>query len=238
MVAGTLSAAGYYMGDRMMPPTESNPKGYFEAFDIEEINEDILSLTTPSKPGGLSRKLFPCRPRRSQFWLSRVQVGTSISCPDSLVRKIEEKTSHAPFCFKDPRFCYTLPAWRPFLRDAVFICVFRDPAITVSSIMKEVKSVEYLKDFWITAGGAMKVWSLMYRHILEVHCSAGEWLFLHYDQVISGEAMARIRDFTGANIDTSFPERSLRRSAAAGNVPVDVRDLYNELCRRAGYNSL
>ena len=42
MLAGTLYREGLYIGDRVMPPTPGNPKGYFESFDIQDLNEDIL----------------------------------------------------------------------------------------------------------------------------------------------------------------------------------------------------
>ncbi len=72
-------------------------------------------------------------------WLAAVPLGTPISCPPSIEQQIVTQTAKAPFCFKDPRFCYTLPAWRPHARHAVFLCIFREPARTVQSILKECR---------------------------------------------------------------------------------------------------
>jgi hypothetical protein len=34
LASGILSKAGYYMGENLMPATHTNPKGFFESFDI------------------------------------------------------------------------------------------------------------------------------------------------------------------------------------------------------------
>jgi hypothetical protein len=39
MVAGALAKAGYFMGDRLYPARDANPLGFFEAPEINSINE-------------------------------------------------------------------------------------------------------------------------------------------------------------------------------------------------------
>ncbi|NIM13858.1 MAG: sulfotransferase family protein, partial [Candidatus Aminicenantes bacterium] len=39
MIAGILHKAGYFMGDNLYPPRSANPKGFFENWEINEINE-------------------------------------------------------------------------------------------------------------------------------------------------------------------------------------------------------
>lgn len=51
---------------------------------------------------------------------------------------IGRMSRHHPFCFKDPRFGFTLPLWQPYLPpDVRFLVVFRDPVDTVASIMRD-----------------------------------------------------------------------------------------------------
>ena len=38
MLAGTLSAAGYYIGDCLIEANEANPKGFFEDYEVNAIN--------------------------------------------------------------------------------------------------------------------------------------------------------------------------------------------------------
>ena len=145
LAAGVLGRAGYFMGEKMMGPTESNPKGYFESFDIQNINEALIASVVPARPRGFSGRFFRLRPGKSQRWLSRVKTGAEFACPDRIREKIAYLTGKQPFCFKDPRFCYTLPVWRPFLQDTVYLCVFRDPAVTAESILKDCRTAPYLQ---------------------------------------------------------------------------------------------
>src|SRR5690349_12501793 len=103
MLAGTLCGAGYYMGEHLVPANEANPKGFFEDDEINAINEALLAPLTPRR-----------RPAYGWRWLASVPVGTPFACPPELGQRIQAQTARAPFCFKDPRFCYTLPAWRRF----------------------------------------------------------------------------------------------------------------------------
>src|SRR5437879_5732793 len=100
MLAGMLHGAGYYMGTHLIPADESNPKGYFEDDEINAINEALLAPVTPT---------LRC-PSDGWRWLARVPVGTPVPFLPAISERIEAQTRRIPFAFKDPRFCYTLPA--------------------------------------------------------------------------------------------------------------------------------
>jgi hypothetical protein len=148
MVAGALSGAGYFMGEKMLQPTPRNPKGYFESEVIEIINEDILKTIVPRRPLGILGNFKKNRPREAQYWLARVPLNTKIRCSEDIPSRIESCIQKQPFCFKDPRFSYTLPIWKPFLKNTVFICVFRHPAKTASSFIKILPEATSLKKFY------------------------------------------------------------------------------------------
>jgi hypothetical protein len=223
MLAGTLRESGYYMGAHLIPPDAANPKGYFEDDEINAINEDMLAPVTPR----LSRSSYGWR------WLASVPVGTTIICPPEITKRIAAQTARSPFCFKDPRFCYTLPAWRPFVSDAVFLCVFREPARTVQSILKECREADYLQDLSLDFNGAIEVWTMMYRHILEVHRYTGEWLFFHYNQLLDDAALCRLEAVLRVKVDHGFPDTMLKRSPADGDVSGNARGVYEQLCELA-----
>ena len=89
---------------------------------------------------------------------------------DALLKRIETACSHKPFCFKDPRFASTIQVWRPFLGDVVYLCIFRDPATTVASIIKECEArLDYMADVAMTPEWALEVWISIYRNILIVN---------------------------------------------------------------------
>src|ERR1700726_1587163 len=59
LASGLLAGSGYFMGDHLYPPSEGNPKGYFEDQDVNAINEDLLEPVIPARPAGrIGRFLF------------------------------------------------------------------------------------------------------------------------------------------------------------------------------------
>jgi hypothetical protein len=227
------------MGEKLVPARDANPKGFFEDVEVNMINEDLLGPLVPARVAILGKELFPWRPLLGQRWLAHVPVGAKVERPGWIEPRIEAVTRREPYCFKDPRFCYTLSAWRPFLNGAVFVCVFRDPATTAASIVKECREAKYLQTLSMSFSRAIKIWSGMYLHILRNHRRHGEWLFLHYEQVMHGDGLSRLERFVGAPVDASFPETALSRSSPAEGfrVPKRARRIYRELCDAAGYQS-
>ena len=222
MLAGTLSAAGYYIGDCLIEANEANPKGFFEDYEVNAINEELLTPLTPRFEYGWR-------------WLASVDVGTPIPSVSWLDDRMATLTSKSPFCFKDPRFCYTLPVWRPFLPDTVFLCIFREPARTANSIVTECRTAKYLSGFPMDFQRAIEVWTLMYRHILTVHRHIGDWLFLHYDQLVNGAVIHTLEELLGVNVTRTFADVQLKRSPCEGNVSPMALDVYRELCTLAHY---
>jgi hypothetical protein len=84
---------------------------------------------------------------------------------------------------------------------------------------------------------ALDIWTLMYRHILEIHMREGKWMFIHYNQLLSGEIFERLEAFTGSVVDRSFPEKKLSRSFSDRNVSIKSQRVYAQLCELAGYRS-
>jgi hypothetical protein len=235
LACGILSKAGYYMGENLMPATPTNPRGFFESWDIEQINEDILKKVIKDIPPLLDR-FFKKNLHKGHYWLSWVGLRKQMKSDESIRQRIEKEIARAPFCFKDPRFSYTLPIWRPFLpENTVFLCIFRHPTATSKSILKQIKGsprMAYLKyEFTDT----MELWKLIYSHILYKHRAEGDWLFLHYDQLLEEEGPNKIQRFTGAHIDRTFPEKTLNRSLPGNRkIPTDVNRIYDQLCQLAG----
>src|SRR5262249_19208357 len=138
MLAGTLHASGYFAGDRLIPGDAANPKGYFEDREFDSINEALLAQVTPPRPGaelGRGAGAGDVQPVYNWRWLAQVPAGTSIDCPPCLVKRMSARLGQTPFAFKDPRLCYTLPAWRPYAPDAAMLCIFREPGRTADSMV-------------------------------------------------------------------------------------------------------
>jgi len=245
MVAGTLAASGYYLGGTLLPPTDANPRGYFESREVEHLNEILVA--TMLYPSWRERALGWLRPIPVQpdftalpissraRWLALIPTWRRPFMRPDYAERMRTLVSHQPYCFKDPRFSYTLTAWRPYLQNTAFVCVFRDPGVTARSIVKEVQNAEYLKGLDVDFGRALEVWRWVYQHVLQVHRHEGDWLFLHYDQVLSGDGLDRLQRHLDAPVDRGFVDARLRRTCSQDAVPVEVRRLYAELCRLAEY---
>lgn len=168
MVAGALARAGYFMGAELFRPRISNPKGFFEDPEVNGINEALLAgAPDPESRFG-----------EGQRWLARPDRGHAFVLEGELEQRAKALVARRPFCFKDPRLCFTLPAWRPLAPDARLVCVFRDPALTAASLLEEVRRAPYLTGLQFTAERAFELWRAQYESVLAQHAAGGEWLFL------------------------------------------------------------
>jgi len=233
MVAGALAKAGYFMGDRLYPARDANPLGFFEAPEINAINEELLAPRVPAAQ-------HLAAPQR---WLARLDA-TVDAAPEPLRRRMRALVARAPFCFKDPRFCYTLPAWRSELNDARCVVVFRDPAVTAASIVRECAVADYLAGVEMDAERALATWCAMYRQVLRQYREAppherARWLFVHYDQMVgrAADGAARLARHLDAPVDAAFPDERLRRSKPAAVSSDEAAQLYRELCDLAGFTA-
>jgi hypothetical protein len=229
MLAGLFNQAGYYYGDNLYPPRNANPKGFFEDEVINHLNEDIIFSSIVNmdiNEDGLSyiRKCY-----EGQMWLFRAPVNWSFIANNNEQEKIRELVNNEPFCYKDPRFCYTLENWLDYAQNSVVLCVYRDPASTVSSILKECRTEPYLYPVNIGVASAYKIWSLMYLRMLDAYEKHDNVYFINYDDVISGSVIPNIEQITGAKIDRSFPENRLSRSKPVFEADINAEEIYNVL---------
>jgi hypothetical protein len=244
MLAGILHRAGYYMGDKLHKPELSNPKGFFEWMTINQINERILAAYGKRGLTGILLETFFKKGTvynpvgRNQKWLLSLPVEAEVISLDPQVETdIKEVLAKEPFCYKDPRFSYTLPVWKKSLKpDTVFICVFREPDVTVNSILKECGTREYLRSLHINRRMAYSVWFNIYSHILFKHAKNFEnFIFVHYDQVYNGTALPMLSRMLGVPLKKDFVDKGLKRTVPGGSVPGKVKELYRRLCAAANY---
>lgn len=225
MLAGSIVTANKYnIGGKGHSPNLGNQKGYFETRKINTINDDMLfadnrsEFTAGSKHG----------------WLSRFPAG---ACPQPLPdteSRIRAVITSEPFCLKDPRFSYTLPVWLTYLPTEVhYICAVRHPGAVVNSMMKNCLTAPYLSKIKIDRAICYDIWKNMNTHLL---CHAqSEWVFLHYNQILSGLGLDIIESLLNIKANRNFPTTTLCRSEQANDVPDDILQIYETLCRRAGY---
>jgi hypothetical protein len=230
MAAGSLRLAGYGMGAGLKPGTSANPLGYFESDEINDINEDLLR---PVVAGLAGREVTAWKLKhpplgKDQHWLACLPPGVEVPAGPDITPRLAAAAAKVPFCYKDPRFSYTLPAWRPFLddRNTVYVCVFRQPGRTITSTMKDLKDQPYLQKLPFQPPYVWQVWIQMYDRIVRIHRRRGTWLFLHYDQIAAGSGLRRLSRALGTPVDMAFPTPSLKRSEDLVRIPRQARILY------------
>lgn len=235
MVAGCFAKAGYFMGENLLPANNSNPKGFFEDVEVNSINEDILASVAPKRPKLFGNLFFKHIPLPLQRWLLTLPADKNPTSTLAIDARMEKIVANQPYCLKDPRFSYTIPVWRPFFKNVAYIVVFREPMATAISIVKECKDSPPLHSLEMNIERALKVWDCMYQNILRVVQKQEDWLFIHYDQVLTPEGGKLIAEHSCADFDFSFPEKKFKRSVSTVDPPEHINAIYFELCQRAGF---
>lgn len=222
MLAGAL-AQSYYVGKSLIPPRKANPKGFFESSIINNTNEAILQEKLPNLV-------------RGQRWLGVLTTKQTekFTISQSIINQIKDHTRTQGFCYKDPRFCYTLSVWRPYLNNTKFICVFRHPLSTMTSVLKECSVAPYLRNFRINTKIAENIWREMYSHVLKRHRHTGHWKFVHYEQLFGVNALSEIEEFLECRVNKEFPDKKLNRSKKTKEkLSKETQHVYKALCSLA-----
>lgn len=238
MVCGCLAArdnaAGYHFGENLVEARPTNPKGFYESRVINALNERIMQPAMPARREDDDAPAVQHIPLPRQYWLANLPPDRALGNSPAVVDEIKQHCAAEPFCYKDPRFCYTLDAWRPHLpAGTCFVCVFRHPAETAASIMKELAEQRYLATLTLSREQVLDTWCAMYANVLDQLSQRGDWLFVHYQHLLAGDGLDRLAAFTGAPVDRSFPEGRLHRSRATDPVTPQAEAVYERLVAAA-----
>ncbi len=242
MAAGIFYKSGYYMGERpeYLKVNSSNPKGFFEDYEVNTINEDILKKTIPNFPEKIRRRFFSSYTFYRARWLARIPLGKKIKSDVDIDRRIKNCTLRQPFCYKDPRFSYTLPVWSKFLpSDTCFLVVFRHPYQTSESIVRECGESPALRKLKMNRHISLNIWVYMYAHILKYYENSNHkqaWYFMHFDQFFDSHQLKELESFSKARVDMGFADKKLSRTS----IPEEIKEkrlktIYSRLNTLAEY---
>lgn len=236
MLTGILANSGYFTGENSeyLKANKSNPKGFFEDYEVNTINEDILRETLVTIPEKIRKFLFPSYTFYRARWLARLPLSKTIKSTNSINERISKIVLNKTFCYKDPRFSYTLPIWNKYLdSNTKYIVVFREPNKTADSIVRECKESLPLQKLKMTKRNALLVWNSMYAHILTNYQKSSNkenWKFFHYNQIFKNDSVAELEAFCNLKLEVSFAEKRISRSFD-DNQKMDkkTQKIYNEL---------
>lgn len=213
-LAGLFDNGDYAMGEDLFPPSPSNPKGFYENYATNDLNEQLMARAAVAYLGSEAAAPLLTRFKPGQLWLATWPEAMPVGCTPEARRAIQALTAEQPFCLKDPRMSVTLPAWLEVCPEALALCIFRDPAVTVASIMRECQMAAYLRGLRISVDDAFAVWRQMYRRMLALYREGRKVLFVAYEDLFDASRLARLGEIAGTRLNVRFADRQLDRSEA------------------------
>ncbi|AJG79505.1 MULTISPECIES: sulfotransferase family protein [Bacillus cereus group] len=136
--AGVLYTLGIPMGDYLLKPSATNPKGYFENIDFVNLNDRILNSVNATWDNPPIRK----------------NIKYSIDISQDIVSFINKQTKPI-WGLKDPRICLTFPIWKSLLEcflDVTYIFNWRPMQESILSLahrdkIDEEKATKILNEY-------------------------------------------------------------------------------------------
>jgi GT2 family glycosyltransferase len=167
-LAGMLSRLGVTLGERLMPPSPANPRGYFEHQDIVAVHDGFLAAI-----GSSWNSVAPF----AAGW----EDGPAAQTARRALRHIlaRDFADESLWAVKDPRVCRLLPLWRPLLdefsAEPRFVLMLRHPDEVASSLA--------VRD----GLGRARARMLWLRHVLEAEAASRGYRrsVLHYHRLMA-----------------------------------------------------
>ncbi|MCH2091319.1 MAG: glycosyltransferase [Pseudoxanthomonas sp.] len=172
-LTGTLSLLGFDLGEHLLPPSEDNPKGFYENSEVVAIHERLLSAIGSSWD---DPRPFP------EGWDRSPAAETAVIEIKSLVQ--DSFANSARWAVKDPRICRFLPLWRAALGelgiDASVLIVLRHPWEVATSIKK--------RNEWSVPSGEL----LWLRYVFDALKGSEGWptAVLRYEDLLEAPVVA------------------------------------------------
>ncbi len=227
-----LEVLGVSLGDRLMPPSRFNPKGYHEDLDVSAFNQELLEAV-----GWDWHHLPPLESTAVEALLA--------SHSERATELLREKTARCDVLgLKDPRFCLLLPFWLRIFSECripvSYVIALRDP-LSVGRSLEIRDGLPQEKSWWI--------WISCILGSLAAPATHGR-IIVDYNELLRDPAaqIARLAEELRLEIDRdrllSFREShldvSLNRSGRDGEDPARVPgfpplagEIYEQLHRLA-----
>jgi hypothetical protein len=214
-----FGAPSHHHADDLYKPQVSNPKGFFEAGHINDLNESMMLMSSMSHLGADATRTLLQGFEPHQLWLARFPDAMPAAWNDQHRREIAKAVAKTPFVLKDPRMAVTAPAWLEAAPDALLLSIHRPADITAESILKECRVATYLLDFRISMHDAFDVWRQAYRRAVRLYREGRDVLFMRYDDLFDAARLERLEQHVRAPLKREFADRQLNRTAPFLKVP-------------------
>jgi hypothetical protein len=163
--AGLLVKAGYFAGNDvdLLPNAKDNPTGFYERFDIIDLNNQLLTELGGAWDNPPPRLPMP---EQASVWRARVE---------EVLENVAEHAGGRPLLLKDPRMSLLLQVWLKALGDRfVFILVDRNPMELAMSVRKRDGRPLHV---------SLALWQLYYAELLNSLAGQRVW-FARYESLV------------------------------------------------------
>lgn len=219
-----LARSGRRAGRRLIPPTASNPTGFFESLDVNARNDEVLDTLT-IQPGATA-------PPADLRWLAAYSGPAASRTPlPALAQNIPAR----PWVLKDPRFTYTYPVWEQALGDHEVVVLVRHPGEVVDSVGAMARREPSTFARWNpSAADIVHAWLCAYRAVDRWADATVVWLA--HDSLGREETLAALSGLVGSPLDGDLIDPGLDRSRRS-DVPAAALqrwEVLRERCSDAG----
>jgi len=215
LLAGLFGNAGYFMGDDLYPPRQSNPKGFFESHDVNGLNEAIIRRALTERRAPAQHRELARQYGEGHLWLLNAPLRFRPRAGRDERESIRRLVSREPFCFKDPRFAFTLADWLEEAPGCKVLCAFREPGIVLNSIIDEWRREPYLATLRLSVRDIVDGWCRIYLRMLAAWREGAPVWFVEYRSIFNGHTLDAIADTADAPLNRHFPTPKLARSESA-----------------------
>lgn len=182
VVAGILHQLGVNMGTDLMPPSEHNPRGYFEDMDFVRLNAAIL------KPWG---------------WFSLPDVLERKPLFDNKIKRIVQ-SREGVWGWKDPRTALTLPLYWEYLTNPYLVVVDR-PHLSCAKSLNARDGIPTGLALEFTNRYYRRIYDLVQRY----YCPS---IIVRYDHLLRDDGIInRLAQFLGLDgkVEEGFVDKEL-----------------------------
>jgi GT2 family glycosyltransferase len=221
-VTGMLAHLGVALGDRLMPASPDNPRGYWEHRDIVAVNQQLMAE--------LGWGWDDVRPLPTDWHHGEPAIRARKALADILMRDFAEALLWG---VKDPRLCRLLPLWTELLAELNvtprFVLVLRHPVDVAGSLAaRDGLSAAHAGLLWL-------------RHVLEAERGTRHSMraVVHYEDLVEPGGWRGIASRLSGELRLPWPGRgaaaekaieayltpNLRRNSASDLRPEPARNM-------------
>ena len=202
-----FGAPSHHHASDLYAPQVSNPKGFFEAGHVNDLNESMLLMSAVAHLGADGARALLQGFEPHQLWLARFPDAMPAAWNDVHRRQVAKAVATAPVRRHQGSAHGGDRAEKPSSRRRrmpLVLSIHRAADVTAESILKECRVATYLLDFRISMKDAFDVWRQADRRTVKLYRAGADVLFLRYADLFDAGRLARLEAHVRAPLKREF----------------------------------